>query len=158
MLKTEKVNSDQRKQSLQKNLQSSQTLGWSVAAARRLQLWLDIEPKVFQLNVKEVFFCFSKSKVGEWKQVVRQEDWGRRGFDWILSQKFCLTWLGNSQHFHFYWVQVSDTRNLFSLGYFHIFMSFVWMTSNSNPRKKTIDLSLPAGSPRPHGPVDILPF
>ena len=32
------------------------------------------------------------------------------------------------------------------------------MTSNSNPRKQTIDLSLPAGSPRPHGPVDILPF
>ena len=41
---------------------------------------------------------------------------------------------------------------------FHIFISFIWMTSNSNPRKQTIDLSLPAGSPLPHGPVDILPF
>ena len=158
MLKTEKVNSDQRKQSLQKNLQSSQTLGWSVAAARRLQLWLDIEPKVFQLNVKEVFFVFQRVKwENENKSFVRRTEAEEAliGY-WVKSS----VWLD----LEILSISISTEYKFLTPGtcclcaLCHIFMSFIWMTSNLNPRKQTIDLSLPAGSPRPHGPVDILPF
>ena len=139
MLKTEKVNSDQRKQSLQKNLQSSQTLGWSVAAARRLQLWLDIEPKVFQLNVKKVFlFVFQRVKwENENKSFVRRTEAEEAliGY-WVKSSVWLdleILSISISTEYKFL-----TPRTCCLLGLCHIFMSFICMNSNLNPRKQTI--------------------
>ena len=155
MLKTEKVNSDQRKQSLQKNLQSSQTLGWSVAAARRLQLWLDIEPKVFQLNVKEVFFVFQRVKwENENKSFVRRTEAEEAliGY-WVKSS----VWLD----LEILSISISTEYKFLTPGTCCLLgnsISSCLLSKKKNPRKQAIDLSLPSGSPRPHGPVGILPF
>ena len=155
MLKTEKVNSDQRKQGLQKICCQVRRLVGPLLLQDGCSCDWILSQKFFN---SMFFFVFQRVKwENENKSFVRRTEAEEAliGY-WVKSS----VWLD----MEILSISISTEYKFLTPGtcclcaLCHIFMSFICMTSNSNPRKQTIDLSLPAGSPLPHGPVDILPF
>ena len=138
MLKTEKVNSDQRKQSLQKK-SAVKSDAWLVrccckTAAAVIGYWA----KSFSTQYEKVFFVFQRVKwENENKSFVRRTEAEEAliGY-WVKSSVWLdleILSISISTEYKFL---TPATCCLCALC--HIFMSFICMNSNSNPRKQTI--------------------